>query len=158
MIERPPRWRSINIKNITTRMSPVIIIIMPHQWKYKSAVEISPVFWIVAYKYYTLIHNRIMHGKLGPHSTFQVPNARRPWFDRLRIVFCDMWEWLPGPKTPGIYQGRYMICLGISYSCDTGYLTFEPESRTVRTVYNDVLFLMKPSMTLLPKKVILKPS
>ena len=31
-----------------------------------------------------------------------------------------------------------MIYLGISETCDVGYLVFEPESRTVRTVYNVV--------------------
>ena len=79
-----------------------------------------------------------MHGKLGPHSPFEVVHARRPRFDRLHTLFCDMWEWLPGPKTPGINKGRKLIYLGISETCDTGYLAFEPESRTVRTVYNVV--------------------
>ena len=79
-----------------------------------------------------------MHGKLGPHSLFEVVNARRPRFDRLHTLFCDMWEWLPGPKTPGINKGWNTIYLGISETCDTGYLAFEPESRTVRTVYNVV--------------------
>ena len=41
-------------------------------------------------------------------------------------------------QTPGINKGRKLIYLGISETCDTGYLAFEPESRTVRTVYNVV--------------------
>ena len=102
------------------------------------AGRMSPIFWIFAYKHSTWIYNRIMHGKLGPHSPFEVVHARRPRFDRLHTLFCDMWEWLPGPKTPGINKGRKLIYLGISETCDTGYLAFEPESRTVRTVYNVV--------------------
>ena len=102
------------------------------------AGRMSPVFWIFAYKHSAWIYNRIMHGKLGPHSPFEVVHARRPRFDRLHTLFCDMWEWLPGPKTPGINKGRKLIYLGISETCDTGYLAFEPESRTVRTVYNAV--------------------
>ena len=95
------------------------------------AGRMSPIFWIFAYKHSTWIYNRIMHGKLGPHSPFEVVHARRPRFDRLHTLFCDMWEWLPGPKTPGINKGRKLIYLGISETCDTGYLAFEPESRTV---------------------------
>ena len=100
--------------------------------------RMSPIFWVFAYRHATWIYNRILHSTLGSYSPFELVHARRPRFDRLHTLFCDCYEWIPGPKTPGINKGRKMIYLGISETCDVGYLVFEPESRTVRTVYNVV--------------------
>jgi hypothetical protein len=41
-------------------------------------------------------------------------------------------------QTPGVNKGRKLIYLGESSSCDVGYLGYDPESRTVKTVYNVV--------------------
>ena len=82
--------------------------------------RMSPIFWVFAYRHATWIYNRILHSTLGSYSPFELVHARRPRFDRLHTLFCDCYEWIPGPKTPGINKGRKMIYLGILETCDVG--------------------------------------
>ena len=98
--------------------------------------RVSPIFWEYAYRHSNWIYNRLIHSHLGKHSPFEIVFARRPRFDRLRTLFCDMYEWVPSNKTPGINKARKLLYLGESTTCDTGYMGFDPESREVKTVYN----------------------
>ena len=100
--------------------------------------RMSPIFWEYAYRHSNWIHNRLVHSGLVTHSPYEIVFAKRPRFDRLRTLFCDMFEWQASNKTPGVNKGRKLIYLGESSSCDVGYLGYDPESRTVKTVYNVV--------------------
>ena len=98
--------------------------------------RVSPIFWEYAYRHSNWIYNRLIHSHLGKHSPYEIVYARRPRFDRLRTLFCDMYEWVPSNKTPGINKARKLLYLGESTTCDTGYMGFDPESREVKTAYN----------------------
>ena len=100
--------------------------------------RMSPIFWEYAYRHSNWIYNRLVHSGLVTHSPYEIVFAKRPRFDRLRTLFCDMFEWQASNKTPGVNKGRKLIYLGESSSCDVGYLGYDPESRTVKTVYNVV--------------------
>ena len=53
--------------------------------------RVSPIFWEYAYRHSNWIYNRLIHSHLGKHSPFEIVFARRPRFDRLRTLFCDMY-------------------------------------------------------------------
>ena len=98
--------------------------------------RMSPIFWEFAYRHSNWLYNRLVHSALVKHSPYEIVFAKRPRFDRLRTLFCDMYEWQASNKTPGVNKGRKLIYLGESSGCDVGYLGFDPESRSVLTVYN----------------------
>ena len=108
---------------------------------YLYQARLSTAFWSYAIQHANYVKNRISHSKLGPRLTpYEIVHRRRPRYDRIKVFGCDMFEYIPGQtKIPGGNKARKLIYIGVPENSDTGYLGFDPETRTVRVAY-DVTF------------------
>ena len=108
---------------------------------YLYQARLSTAFWVYAVQHANYVKNRISHTRLGPKLTpFEIVHRRRPRYDRIKVFGADMFEYIPGQaKVPGGNKARKLIYIGVPENSDTGYLGFDPETRTVRVVY-DVTF------------------
>ena len=99
--------------------------------------HISPLFWVEAYRYATLIYNSMTTSHTGQYSPYELVFGRRPRFDRIRVFGCDMYEHLADlPKVPGGLRARKGYFFGLPEDSPTGYLMYDINDGVVRTVYS----------------------
>ena len=99
--------------------------------------HVSPLFWVEAYRYATLLYNSMTTSHTGQYSPHELVYGKRPWFDRIRVFGCDMYEHLADlPKVPGGVKARKGYFFGLPEDSPTGYLMYDINAAVVRTVYS----------------------
>ena len=105
--------------------------------------RLSPIFWPYAVMHAEWIKNRVIHRELGTNITpHEIVTRRRPRADRVRVFGSDMYEYMHDStekSTPGRARARKLIYLGVPPDSASGYLGFDPTTRSLRVVY-DVTF------------------
>ena len=99
--------------------------------------HVSPLFWVEAYRYATLLYNSMTTSHTGQYSPHELVFGKRPRFDRIRVFGCDMYEHLADlPKVPGGVKARKGYFFGLPEDSPTGYLMYDINAAVVRTVYS----------------------
>jgi hypothetical protein len=105
--------------------------------------KLNSILWPYAVAHAEFVKNRIMHSVHGTRITpYEIVTHRRARADRIRIFGCDMYAFDHGDETKakaGRPKAEKLIYVGVPPGSDSGYMGFDPETRTVKVVY-DVTF------------------
>ena len=105
--------------------------------------KLGSILWPYAVAHAEYIKNRMIHSVHGTRITpYEIVTHRRARADRIRVFGCDMYAYNHGDETKaraGRAKAEKLIYVGVPPGSDSGYLGFDPETRTVRVVY-DVTF------------------
>ena len=105
--------------------------------------KLSSILWPYAVAHSEYIKNRMTHSVHGTRITpYEIVTHRRARADRIRVFGCDMYAYNHNDETKakaGRAKAEKLIYVGVPPDSDSGYLGFDPETRTVRVVY-DVTF------------------
>ena len=105
--------------------------------------KLNSIMWPYAVAHAEYIKNRMMHSVHGTRITpYEIVTHRRARADRIRVFGCDMYAYNHSDETKakaGRAKAEKLIYVGVPPDSDSGYLGFDPETRTVRVVY-DVTF------------------
>ena len=105
--------------------------------------KLSSILWPYAVAHSEYIKNRMTHSVHGTRITpYEIVTHRRARADRIRVFGCDMYAYNHDDESKakaGRAKAEKLIYVGVPPDSDSGYLGFDPETRTVRVVY-DVTF------------------
>ena len=105
--------------------------------------KLNSIMWPYAAAHAEYIKNRMMHSVHGTRITpYEIVTHRRARADRIRVFGCDMFCYDHSDETKaraGRPKAEKLIYVGVPPGSDSGYMGFDPVTRTVKVVY-DVTF------------------